>query len=267
MNRKTIEQIGATLTRLLYLVGASVLLVALLATLERWQPPVLGNGLAVPSQAVRFDDEATWTTYRETDGLASDYVRAIAVDGNNIWFGTNNGVSVFDGSNWTTYGTADGLVNKIVNAIAIDQEGNKWFGTYKGASKLDDGGTPHNKSDDTWTSYSTLPGLMINRISAVAVDKAGNIWFGTKVEAYPDEDGYGVCKFSGGQCTVYLEDKAINAIAVDSTGNVWVGTDWDGAYMFDGSNWTPYTTYNSGLASNHVKAIACLLYTSPSPRD
>jgi len=256
MSRKTVEQIGATLTRLLYLVGASVLLVALLATLERWQPPVLGNGLAAPSQAIRSDDEATWTTYRKTDGLASDYVRAIVVDGDNIWFGTNDGVSVFDGSNWTTYGTADGLVNKIVNAIAIDQEGNKWFGTYKGVSKLDDGGTPHNKSDDTWTNYSTLPGLKINRISAVAVDKAGNIWFGTKVEAYPDEDGYGVCKFSGGQCTVYLEDKAINAIAVDSAGNVWVGTDWDGAYMFDGSNWTSYNTSNSGLASNHVKAIA-----------
>ena len=266
MTRPTIERISATLTRLLYLVASSVLLVALLTTLERGVlsmskgglPPVLGNVLAAPSQVARLDDEATWTTYTMDDGLASDVVLSIAVDGNYMWFGTNNGVTVFDGQNWTTYDMSNSeLVFNRVQAIAIDAEGNKWFGTSKGVSMLDDGGTPHNMTDDTWTNYTTLPGgLKSNKISAVAVDQAGNIWFGTKVEGFPDKDGYGVCKFHEGQCTVYLEDSAINAIAVDNSGNVWVGTDWDGAYKFDGNNWTPYNKYNSGLASNHIRAIA-----------
>ena len=47
-----------------------------------------------------------------------------------------NGVSKFDGTTWTTYTTADGLVDNNVTAIAIDAQGNKWFGTYNGVSKL-----------------------------------------------------------------------------------------------------------------------------------
>ncbi len=39
------------------------------------------------------------------------------------------GVSKFDGTNWTTYTTTDGLAFNFVNAIAIDAQGNKWFGT------------------------------------------------------------------------------------------------------------------------------------------
>jgi len=260
MTRLTIRRITAILTRLLYLIVASVLLVALLTTLERGLPPALSSGLA-PSfhQAndLHYTDEGTWTTYNTSDGLASDSVLSIAMDAEgNKWFGTNGGVSVFDGENWTTYNMSNSdLVFNRVNAIAIDQEGNKWFGTYKWVSKLDDGGTPHDKNDDTWTPYDSSNGLPFQNISAVAVDQAGNIWFGTWLEAPSDEDGYGVCKFYEEQCTNYLGNSAINAISVDNSGNVWVGTDWDGVYKFNGASWTNYRE-GSGLASNYVRSIA-----------
>jgi ligand-binding sensor domain-containing protein len=258
MARPTIKQITAILTRLLYLTMGVALLVALLFTVERGLPLALSSELASSSQAANLylAQPGTWETYTTSDGLASNFVLSIAVDGENIWFGTNNGVSVFDGETWTTYSTSDGLVHKIVNAIAIDEEGNKWFGTYKWVSKLDDGGTPHDKNDDTWTRYDSSNGLPFQNISAVAVDQAGNIWFGTKLEAYPAKDGYGVCKFYDGRCTNYLKDSAINAISVDNSGNVWVGTYWDGVYKFDGDTWTNYNTSNSGLASDHVRSIA-----------
>lgn len=51
MTRLTIKRITATLTRLLYLVVASVLLVALLTTLERGLSPGLLSRLASSSQA------------------------------------------------------------------------------------------------------------------------------------------------------------------------------------------------------------------------
>ena len=31
----------------------------------------------------------------------------------NKWFGTDGGVSKFDGANWTTYTTSNGLVNNV----------------------------------------------------------------------------------------------------------------------------------------------------------
>ncbi len=46
------------------------------------------------------------------------------------------GVSKFDGTIWTTYTTADGLANDTITAIAIDAQGNKWFGTLGGVTKL-----------------------------------------------------------------------------------------------------------------------------------
>ena len=270
MTKPTIKRITAILTRLLYLIVASVLLVALLTTLEHGvlsmskgePPPALSSGLAPSSQAadLHLTQEGTWTTYKQSDGLAYDYVLSLAPDGDNMWFGTTRGVSVFDGTTWTTYNTSNSdLVSNRVNAIAIDQEGNKWFGTMGGVSKLNDGGTPHNKSDDTWTTYTTSnSGLVFNKISSVAVDQAGNKWFGTRLS---DGYGYGVSKFTGGSWMTYntsnraLASDSVNAIVADLSGNVWVATTTGGVSKYNGTSWTTYRA-SSGLASDHVWAIA-----------
>ena len=109
MTRQTVRQLTAILTRLLYFVMAAALLVALLFTLERRLPLALSSEPVSSPQLphVQLVQPGTWETYRASpDGLVSDYVRSIAVDGDNIWFGTNNGVSVFDieEGTWTTYG-------------------------------------------------------------------------------------------------------------------------------------------------------------------
>jgi hypothetical protein len=263
MIRLTTKRITAILTRLLYLTIASVLLVALLTTLERGLPPALRSRLASSSQAANLHqtDGGTWTTYDTSNsGLVSDYVLSMAADGDNMWFGTNKGVSVFDGETWTTYGTSDGLVYKRVNAIAIDEEGNKWFGTRYEVSVLNDGGTPHDKSDDTWINYvsSTIPGLP-DCISTIAIDNSGNVWVGTKVT---DGSGFGVSKFDGTSWATYntsnsgLICDSVNAIVIDNSGSVWIGTSIGGVSKFDGANWTTYSTSNSEIASDHVRAVA-----------
>ena len=45
-------------------------------------------------------------------------------------------MSEFNGSTWTTYTTEDGLAHNYVLAIAIDGAGNRWFGTDGGLSVL-----------------------------------------------------------------------------------------------------------------------------------
>ena len=108
MIKLTIKQITTILTRLLYLTIASVLLVALLTTVERGLPPALRSRLGSSSQAARHHqtDEGTWTTYNTSNsGLANNYVYVIAIDEEgNKWFGTwGGGVSKFDGTAWATY--------------------------------------------------------------------------------------------------------------------------------------------------------------------
>ena len=255
MIRLTIKQVTSILTRLLYLTIASVLLVALLTTLERGLPPALRSRLAASSQAANLHQttQGTWTTYTTSNSdLVSNYVMSMAMDDEgNKWFGTSRGVSKFDGTTWTTYDTSNSdLVNRRVNAIAIDAAGNKWFGTSNGVSKFD--GT-------TWTTYDTSnSGLAFDYISAIAVDQMGNKWFGTR---FTDGQGYGVSKFDGENWTTYnasngaLASDSVNAVAADLSGNVWVGTTIGGVSKYNGVGWMTYRA-GSGLASDHVRAIA-----------
>jgi len=187
-----------------------------------------------------------WTTYTIADGLVSNTVQAIVIDGlGNKWFGTDGGVSKFNGG-WTNYTTADGLVDDNVYAVAIDGLGNKWFGTNNGVNRFDGG----------WTNYTTADGLVHKNVNAIVVDAEGNKWFGTNG---------GVSKFDGAVWTSYtnattgggLVDDQVRSIAIDAEGNKWFGTN-DGVSKFDGAVWTSYTnaTTGGGLVDDKVRSIA-----------
>ena len=76
-----------------------------------------------------------WTTYKRSNGLASDTVWTIATEAQgNVWLGGSDereagGISEFNGSSWKKY-TRDnsGLIDNTVNTIAIDGQNNKWVG-------------------------------------------------------------------------------------------------------------------------------------------
>lgn len=86
-----------------------------------------------------------WETYTEEDGLVNNYVQSIAEDlTGNMWFGTQNGLSEFDGIQWTNYTSSDGLAGNNIICIATDIDGSLWFGTDNGITHYD--GT-------TWTTY------------------------------------------------------------------------------------------------------------------
>ena len=105
----------------------------------------------------------TITNYTTTDGLLNDNVICVAVDGSNtLWFGTQMGVSVFDGVNWSSHTTTTdpGLVDNNIQAIycAANGESNRgraltsccscaWLGW---AHKR---GTHHAKKNDTYGSW------------------------------------------------------------------------------------------------------------------
>ncbi len=56
---------------------------------------------------------------------------------------------------WINYTNADGLANNYVTAIALDAAGNIWFGTPTGVSRLDPGDDLFSKGDDVWTTWYT----------------------------------------------------------------------------------------------------------------
>jgi ligand-binding sensor domain-containing protein len=81
-----------------------------------------------------------WTVYTPEEGLADILVQAISTDGKgNTFFGTKNGLSLFDGTKWTTFKTNNGLASNNVLTISVDKKGVAWIGTDNGVSCFKDG--------------------------------------------------------------------------------------------------------------------------------
>ena len=201
--------------------------------------------------------------FTQSDGLAGNYVSAIAVDKEgNKWFGTDMGVSKFDGNTWTTYTTSDGLVCNHVISIAIDHEGNLWFGTSEGVSNFD---------GNVWKNYMNSDGISLNNVYRIAGDKKGNMWFlmGENVSKFDGRKwtNYKYPTSSESFCEFSFSDKyEWDRIAtIDAQDNLWVirrfvhyesgcGGDicptwsWNNIIFFDGKKWT--TVYGDCPSEN-----------------
>ena len=81
-----------------------------------------------------------WTIFDTGTGLADNNIQAIGSDSNGkLYFGTKNGLSVFDGTNVTNYGVKDGLVSNNILTIAVDKNNVVWLGTDNGVTYLKNG--------------------------------------------------------------------------------------------------------------------------------
>ncbi len=132
----------------------------------------------------RYDRGADeWKFYTVADGLVSNKVNCIAPErvegllttktGNEIWFGTDSGVSVYDkmADSWRSYTEKDGLIYNRVNAISA-RGSDVWIATNKGVSV-------YNRKKDTWMSYSKFPGIPTSEVTAV-YHQAVYAWIGTQ---------------------------------------------------------------------------------------
>jgi ligand-binding sensor domain-containing protein len=53
-----------------------------------------------------------------------------------FWFGTNKGLSRYDGRNFRNLGTAQGLLDHNVYALAVAPDGDIWAGTRRGVVRI-----------------------------------------------------------------------------------------------------------------------------------
>jgi ligand-binding sensor domain-containing protein len=186
--------------------------------------------------------DGTFVRFTAASGLVDGRVRAIAVDGRgHTWFGTEGGLSEFDGQAWTTYTTTHGLAHDKVLSIAWDIGGRVWFATWGGVSQFD---------GHTWTLYNRTNGLPSDHVYSIAIDKTRHVWAAT-----PN----GAAEFDGQTWRIYrvadgLVNNWVHAIVVDADNHKWFATP-GGVSEFDGRVWRTYTTVD-GLVSNYVHTIA-----------
>jgi ligand-binding sensor domain-containing protein len=179
--------------------------------------------------------------------LVNEWVYGISVDAQDrVWFGTEGGVSMFDGRRWVSWTHKDGLgapntdnlpfsANtglgtrtrhdlsvssegpatynpNYVFSILVARDGSVWAGTWGGGAARWDG--------KTWSNLTSKDGLAGNIVYSIAQGADGALWFGTN---------NGVSRWDGKAFTNLgmkegLLEKNVYAIAVAPGGDVWVGT-------------------------------------------
>jgi len=184
-----------------------------------------------------------WETYDNpldaTGGTAQ--LNAVATDNDSdVWFGTDGGLTFYDGTNWITYTTSNsGISHNRVKSIVVDSENNKWAGTEGGGLVKFDG--------NEWIVYNkSNSGIAGDKIISLAIDSESNKWIGSKAA--------GLNKFDGTNWIKYLAGETIYDINFDKEGNVWACTD-NGVAVFNNVEWIFYNSTNSGLSNNSVRGI------------
>lgn len=85
--------------------------------------------------AALFSPDGVWTNHTSRDGLAGNIVYSLAQDDKGVmWFGTNRGVSSFDGTRWTSYDLSRS--NSHVYALAVTSSGDVFAGVKGGVVRL-----------------------------------------------------------------------------------------------------------------------------------
>jgi len=155
-------------------------------------------------------------------GLYNDDVKALLLDGDDIWFGGATLVSRTTGltrynpkdEKWDYFEstTLSDLVNKSITCMEKDSQ-YVWFGTTNGLLRYD-------KKKDKWRSYDSFRGLWDNQVTALKSDP-GLLWIGTR---------FGLnLYYPKGDSIIRIKDDPIRGAYIYSiekdTSFVWLGTD------------------------------------------
>jgi ligand-binding sensor domain-containing protein len=81
-----------------------------------------------------------WNIFTTADGLADNFVQSINSDSKgNIYFGTKNGLTVFNGTTWSSMKVENGIVSNNILTVAVDKNGIVMLGTDAGVSVINNG--------------------------------------------------------------------------------------------------------------------------------
>jgi ligand-binding sensor domain-containing protein len=235
-------------------------------------PARAGSGGADQSLLNKGWLRGQWTHFTTENGLSSNVVLSIAVQGENVWFGTFAGGASYlqkASGQWSAYTTKGGkalakkmhssltwenaLEDNHVTAIAVDPDDGVWFGTtfygfgdLFGVSRW--GGSPTPR----WTTYGLAQGLVCNDITSLAIDR-DSVWAGTQKGLGRYIKKTGAWRFYGS--SKQIPGKYVNVV-LSRGQEVWLGTSL-GIVILDKKEGT-WKSFQSkdGLPEDTIQALA-----------
>lgn len=187
----------------------------------------------------------TFTNFTIKEGLITNDVYSIIEDkAGNLWFGTTNGVSRYNGTSFTNYpfsvirgnspiiSTETNVPNSYTEVWSIlqDSKGNIWLGTTNGVYCYSGSDFTNILTLGNITSPLKSDVLSFRAVTDIIEDKEGNIWFTSWFE--------GLCRFDGKYITSFKNEGLSNndGLLQDKNGNIWIGNRGNGMYRYNGKN-------------------------------
>ncbi|MDB6028834.1 MAG: putative two-component system sensor kinase [Verrucomicrobiales bacterium] len=114
----------------------------------------------------------TFTHFGKKEGFTNSITRVAHSDGHcGVWFGTEEGLVVYNNGTFTNYGTKEGLVGSVVRDIVQDKDGSHWIATTEGISHFKEG---------RFKNLTQADGLSDRDVRALYAEPIENvIWIGT----------------------------------------------------------------------------------------
>lgn len=186
---------------------------------------------------------ADWQTYTVENtgkGLIDNWVYAIETDAKGrLWFGTESGLSMFDGKTWRSWNHDAGL-GAPYSAVAGDNQG--VTALFQGAHH-----TTHYPEQS-----GASPNYRPNYILCMLMDRNDNLWIGTwggGLSIFDPKSG----SFRNFTAQDGLSGNYILSLGEDAAGHLWIGTN-NGLNRFDGTTFTRYGKTN-GLTSDFIFSL------------
>jgi ligand-binding sensor domain-containing protein len=131
-----------------------------------------------------------------------------------IWFGTDAGVSRFDGKTFENFSIDDGLPDNQILQIKEDKKGRIWFIAFNGEMSYFLDGIIYNSKND-----KTLRALKFNAIViSMYQDSKDRLWFGTNKNILYMFDGETLTKFTSTDLNNQFIFTYVNE---DAKGRIW----------------------------------------------
>ena len=174
----------------------------------------------------------------QNSSLPSPAVRAIVSKDNKIYFGTGNGLSIYDGKKFTNYTNKNGFPGTQIRSLCFGSNGELYIGTFGDGLII--------MKDEKFEQINNENGLVHNYVHAIYEDSKQNVWLGT---------GAGAVKMNKRKLTTYDGDDGlcnmyIGSITEDKNGNIWFGTD-KCLMKYDGLRFKSFTR-EDGLSSTTI---------------